>query len=122
MRIAIVGSRGIDDKDYMGTIDHIIAPYLDHTGRSITILSGGAKGVDSMAKEYAGLRGYDFIMFKPYHLLDNRVKFEPKYFFARNRQIVDNADLVIAIWDGESRGTKHTIDYAKKRRVDVIIL
>ena len=32
----------------------------------------------------------------------------------RNKTIVENADIVVAIWDGESKGAKFTINYAKK--------
>ena len=40
----------------------------------------------------------------------------------RNRQIVDHCDQVIAFWDGKSRGTKSSIDYAKKLGKPVLIV
>ena len=42
----------------------------------------------------------------------------------RNDKMVDICDKVIAFWDGKSKGTKHTIDYARKtgKDVDVIII
>lgn len=33
--------------------------------------------------------------------------------FARNRAICYSADRIVAFWDGESRGTKHTVDTAQ---------
>ena len=41
--------------------------------------------------------------------------------FLRNIEMVDTADAVIAIWDGVSRGTKHSIDYARKQGKEVFI-
>ena len=115
MRIAIVGSRTVQDKEYVfNTIDRFIS-----TVDQPVLLSGGASGVDSLVAEYAKERGLDFFLFKPYHMLDNSVGFQPKYFFVRNRQIVNNADGVLAIWDGESKGTAHTIKYAEKKNIPV---
>lgn len=122
MRVAIVGSRGIIDHE---TVFHIISEYLEHNvsrDGNVSLLSGGASGVDSIVMQYAASHGIDFYLFKPYHMLDNTVEFSPKYFFVRNRQIVNNADKVLAIWDGESKGTKHTIEYAEKKNVPVEVV
>lgn len=35
--------------------------------------------------------------------------------FERNKYMVDNSDLLLAIWDGSSGGTSHAINYAKWR-------
>lgn len=43
-------------------------------------------------------------------------------FMARNRYMVDNSDIVIAVYDGKSGGTKFTYDYAVKKGKQVIIL
>ena len=39
--------------------------------------------------------------------------------FRRNQQIVAAADLVIALWDGASRGTAHTIELCRQKNVPV---
>ena len=39
----------------------------------------------------------------------------------RNITIIENADLVLAFWDGASRGTKYVIDNCKKRNIPVKI-
>ena len=39
----------------------------------------------------------------------------------RNITIIENADIVLAFWDGVSRGTKHVIDNCKKRNIPVEI-
>ena len=40
----------------------------------------------------------------------------------RNRQMAENADALIAYWDGESRGTKNMIDQARKAGAEVKIV
>lgn len=120
MRIAIIGSRSITDPEIVFTaIDRFVKDQC--VGKPV-IISGGAKGIDELAKKWAGVQGLDFIEFLPYHLVDKGVDFSPKYFFARNRQIIQNADKVLAIWDGESTGTLHSIRYAQKIGVPVMII
>lgn len=40
----------------------------------------------------------------------------------RNKYMVDNADLVIAVWDTSSGGTKNCVNYAKKQKKNIISL
>ena len=37
----------------------------------------------------------------------------------RNAQMADYADILLAFWDGESKGTKHMINLAEKKDLDV---
>ena len=114
MRIAVVGSRSIVDKDWVNYhLDKMILGEVE-AGGNVTIISGGAKGADTLAREWAALNLLDFILFKPYHLIDNSVMYHPRYFFTRNKQIVDNADQVIVFWDGKSNGSKDVMKYARK--------
>lgn len=120
MRIAIVGSRKITDE---AKVFQVIHQFMrDHTHGNVVIISGGASGIDSIARSYAKHVGYDFIVFNPLHALDEKTSYSPKYFFIRNKQIVQNCDKVLAIWDGESAGTKHTIDYARSLGIPVMVI
>ena len=115
MRVAVVGSRSITDQDLINYhLDMLLLPCGGENGDEVTIISGGAKGVDSLAREWARLNNKDFILFKPYHLIDNSVMYHPRYYFVRNKQIVDNSDMVICFWDGKSNGAKDAIKYARK--------
>ncbi len=98
MKVAIVGSRGLK-------VD--IAQYLPK--KTTEIITGGAKGVDTLAERYARENGIPFCVLKPEYRLLGAVA--P---LVRNEQIVDRADMVVAIWDGVSRGTRHAIAYAEK--------
>lgn len=99
MKIAIIGSRTIDSieiKDFIH--DDITA-----------IISGGAVGVDCIVKEYTKALGIEYIEILPEY---NRFgKVAP---IKRNESIAEQADKVIAFWDGKSKGTEYTINYCRK--------
>lgn len=80
------------------------------------IISGGAKGVDTLAREYALANGIKLTEFLPDYTQYGRGA--P---LRRNLQIIDRADEVIAFWDGESRGTKFVIDNCKKKNKKLTI-
>lgn len=102
MKVAVVGSRSIDNVD----ISRYLPPDTD------LIISGGAVGVDTLAEEYADKKGIKkLILYPDYELYGKSAP------LIRDKLIVDHADLVIAVWDGNSSGTEFTISYAKRRGV-----
>ena len=108
MKVAVIGSRGL-------WVD--IGKYLPD---GVTkIISGGARGIDSAAEEYADKNGIAKEIFLP-----NYAKYAKRAPLIRNQEIVLNSDIVIAIWDGSTRGTKYTIDFAKRigKQVKVFII
>ncbi|MCL2095205.1 DUF2493 domain-containing protein [Candidatus Saccharibacteria bacterium] len=74
------------------------------------IVSGGAKGVDTSAKEYANANGIKLTEFLPDYARFGRGAAPIK----RNHQIVEYSDFVLAFWDGQSKGTKSVIDHCRK--------
>ena len=94
MKVAIVGSRGLNVTDF--------GKYLPE--ECDEIVSGGARGIDSCAEEYARKKGLKVKVFLPEYEKYGRVA--P---LKRNDQIAEYADEAIAFWDGESRGTAYTI-------------
>ena len=109
MRVAVIGSRGL-------TIENI-GEYLPKN--TSEIVSGGAKGVDNCAKEYAIKHNIKLTEFLPNYRLYK--KGAP---LKRNKEIVDYSDTVLAFWDSKSKGTKFVIDYCKKhnKKCEVIIV
>ncbi len=107
MKIAVIGSRGLKVND--------LGKYLPV---GVTeIVSGGAKGVDTCAREYANTKGLKLTEFLPEY---NRYgRGAP---LKRNLQIIDYADEVLAFWDGRSRGTKYVIEQCKKRNKKVTVI
>ena len=100
MRIAIVGSRAFKN---LGLVEQYVA------GLPIgsEVVSGGACGVDRCAETAAIAKGLKTTIFKALWSVNGK-----RAGYLRNRQIVDYADKVVAFWDGQSKGTKHTIDIA----------
>ena len=99
MKVAVIGSREIDNID--------LGKHLPEG--TTEIVSGGARGVDTLAAEYAMSHGLELTEFLPNY--EAYGKIAP---ILRNKGIVEYSDCVIAFWDGSSRGTKHVIEYCKK--------
>lgn len=106
MRVAVIGSRGL-------LVDNL-EEYLP--GETTEIISGGARGVDASAKDHALQHGLKLTEYLPEYARYGRAA--P---LKRNITIIENADLVLAFWDGTSRGTKYVIDNCKKRNIPVKI-
>lgn len=119
MKIAIVGSRDYPQPSavsrYVGRL-HMECPDVWGEG-GLVIVSGGARGVDSWAADEARIRD---IPVEEYPA--EWVRYGKRAGFLRNEDIVKAANKVVAFWDGESRGTKHTIDLAlrHKKHLEVI--
>lgn len=80
------------------------------------IISGGAPGADTLAEKFAKENNIPFTKFKADW--STYGKFAGQI---RNRLIINRADAVIAFWDWKSRGTKHSIETAKRLEKKVII-
>ena len=107
MRVGVVGSRSITALN--------LGEYLPED--TTEIVSGGARGVDSCAREYALTHGIPLREFLPDY--DRYGRSAP---LRRNVTIVENSDLVLAFWDGKSRGTMHTVSQCEKQGVPCRII
>jgi len=118
MKLAIIGSNTIDDRE------KVIKIILDNifSTDNLTILGGGGKGVASIAKEFAKQHQVDFVEFLTYNLLDNKALFSSKYFFIRNKQMLDNADSVLIIWNGDCKDVEYAIKYSQKNNLPIKIV
>lgn len=107
MKVAVIGSREIVIDD--------LGKYLPE---GVTeIVSGGAKGVDSSAREYAVAHDIKLTEFLPDYSRYGRAA--P---LKRNISIIGYADLVLAFWDGSSRGTKHVIENCERLGVPMQVI
>lgn len=100
MKIVIAGSRNIDNFD----LSQHIPSNVD------LIITGGASGIDNLAEKYADKHKISKLI-----MLPDYKRYGKASPLRRNEIMVDLADLVIVVWDGVSRGTKYTIDYATKK-------
>ena len=110
MKTIIAGSRAITDYDVL------IKAVKDCAFKITSVVSGCARGVDALGEKFAN---------------DNSLPLE-KYpadwsthgkraGYIRNTEMADNAEALLAIWDGESRGTKHMIDIAREKGLEVCV-
>lgn len=109
MKLMIAGSRSIDNID----ISQYIGDDVDF------IISGGAKGVDTLAEQYADKHRISKIIIYPrYDLYRGNAP------LVRNKTMVDISDKVLVLWDGQSRGAKSTIEYAKRsgKKLEVVVI
>ena len=99
MKIAIVGSRNIPDEEKAYRL------IKENIPKECTeIVSGGAKGIDTLAERYAKEMGLIFTIFQPEYK-----KYGRRAALLRNTQIVEYADEVYAFWDMNSNGTLDTL-------------
>jgi len=106
MKVAVVGSRNLFVNDLQN--------YLPK--ETTEIVSGGAKGIDTCAREYAIKNNISLKEFKPEYSKFGRVA--P---LKRNLQIINYADIVLIFWDGQSRGSKYVIEECKKLNKEHIV-
>ncbi len=99
MKVAVIGSRNL-------LVDKLERYLPDGTDE---IVSGGARGIDSCAREYALANGIKYTEFTPDYKRYGRGA--P---LKRNITIIEHSDIVCAFWDGVSTGTKFVIENAKK--------
>ena len=98
MKLLIVGSRSINEFDF--------SKYVPE--ETTMIITGGANGVDTLAEKFAGKKRLSKLIMRPRH--DLYGKSAP---LKRNEKMVEICDLALIIWDGNSKGTKYTINYAE---------
>lgn len=117
MRVGVVGSRTLTDKEWMwGILDMQLSALPKG---QLTIVSGEAKGADLFAKEWALSRGYDYHGLPAQWVIEG--KFNRDAGFKRNNDIVVDTEFGIAFWDLDSNGTRHTINLYRKANKPVAV-
>jgi len=119
MKLAIVGSRCYASLDQYNTFKRMIYGNADaflQLGGITEIVSGGADGIDSFAEHFADENNIPKKIFYPKWELYGKAAGH-----LRNKEIVDYCDYLIAFWDGQSKGTKNSIDLASNQKKLLII-
>lgn len=109
MKIAVIGSRTFNDYN-------LLKKELDSFNIN-QIISGGAKGADSLAEKYAKSNEIKTLIFKP-----DWKRYGRGAGFIRNKLIIENCDYVIAFWDKKSKGTKNSLGIAEKLKIGIKII
>lgn len=106
MKVGIIGSRSFKNFELMFRIIHTLH---DSYGDNLLIISGGAYGTDRLAVDMALANGIETKIIKP----DFSNGYNVKQYFIRNDKIIQMSDMIIALWDKKSKGTKYVIDRCK---------
>lgn len=111
-KVIIAGGRDFHDYELLKQKCNYFLQNKILPGYKITIISGHAKGADTLGEKYANERGL---------ILDIKPAEWDKYGksagYKRNEEMVKIADAAICFWNGKSKGTKHTIDLCKKKGI-----
>lgn len=104
MKLIIAGCRDMDDA---GIVHEAILE--SNFGPQVTeVVSGGAQGVDSCGESLAELSGLPVKVFRADWNKHGKAAGP-----IRNREMAKYADALVAVWDGQSSGTKNMIDEMK---------
>ena len=115
MKVLVCGSRSFTDPF---RVSLAIDQRISELPRGTCVLSGHARGADAMAEEAATRYDHNVLLFPADWETHGK-----KAGVLRNLTMLDQQpDLVIAFWDGESRGTQHTITEARKRGIPVEVI
>ena len=82
-----------------------------------TVISGTARGADYFGEQWAIKNG---VSIEKYPADWN--KFGKSAGYRRNVEMAENAEALVAVWDGESRGTQHMINIANDKKLRVFVL
>lgn len=114
MQVIIAGGRNFNDYELLSKVCLRLLSNIPKI--EISIISGSAKGADSLAIKFAKEHGINFIEFPA-----NWDAYGKRAGFLRNREMEQNATHLIAFWDGLSKGTANMIDLMKKANKTVHI-
>jgi len=110
MKVIIAGSRDFDDYELM-------KKSLKGMTFITEVVNGGARGADTLGGQFGIDNGMVVKLFPA-----QWEKYGKKAGHIRNTQMAEYADMLIAFWDGMSKGTAHMIKEAKKRNLEVLVI
>jgi hypothetical protein len=106
--IGVVGSRTFFDYN-------LLKKTLDEASPKM-LVSGGADGADTLAEKYAKQKGLSILIHFPDWSNGKGAAFD------RNSKIVDSCEILLAFWDGKSRGTLDSMNKAKALNKPVYVV
>lgn len=114
MRIIVAGGRDFDDYELLSEeLDCLV----DKLSSNPIVVSGMAKGADSLAVRWADDNEYPLRSFPA-----EWDKYGKSAGYRRNVDMANYSEMLLAFWDGKSKGTKHMIDIALEKGLLVQIV
>lgn len=113
MKVIIAGGRLFNDYNLLcQKCDDILSSHSD-----IEIVSGTANGADKLGERYATDRSYPITKFPA-----DWNCYGKSAGYRRNSDMAKYSDMLIAFWDGKSKGTEHMINLAKTNNLVVNVI
>ena len=115
-RVIIAGTRSFNDYELLRDSCNNLLSEKQQT-HTVVVISGTARGADQMGERYAKERGFQLRRFPA-----DWEQYGKSAGHIRNAKMSDNADALIAFWDGESKGTKNMINNARRKGLAVRVI
>lgn len=123
LRIVIAGSRDFNDYELLKREVLNIVKYDNRPKDYVKVISGGARGADTLGERFAKEFGLEVKRFIPdWDGLGKRAGYVRNAEMAKYSVEDYNDGMLIAFWDGKSKGTKHMIDLANKHGLEVHVV
>lgn len=111
MRVIIAGTRSLASQEY-------VERAMRECGLTPTcVVSGGCRGVDASGEVWAGKHNVPCVRYPAQWSTHGRAAGP-----IRNAEMADNADALVCVWDGKSRGTRDMLDRAIAKGLLVYVL
>lgn len=122
MRLIVAGGREFKNVRLLYVWLDAIKAKMDAKGITMTIVEGGARGADTMGREWAKSRGVKYETFEA-----DWNRYGVKAGGIRNQEMADYAALtpnsgLLAFWNGQSTGTKDMIERAENKKLIVKVV
>lgn len=123
LRIVIAGSRDFNDYELLKREVLNIVKYDNRPKDYVKVISGGARGADTLGERFAKEFDLEVKRFIPdWESIGRRAGYIRNAEMAKY-SVEDGSDgMLIAFWDGKSKGTKHMIDLANKYELEVHVV
>jgi len=108
-RLIIAGGRDFDNYE---ALEKAVDYLLSNVNDEIVIVCGKARGADTLGERYAKEHSY-----KVHYFPADWDRLGRRAGIVRNEEMAQNADALVAFWDGVSRGTKNMIETAQKYKL-----
>ena len=118
-KVIVAGSRTASGAYIYSLLERKLDAILKHKAvtHDIVIVSGTARGADLLGEQYAKSRSFQVERYPA-----DWDQFGKRAGYLRNEEMAQNADALVALWDGQSRGTKHMIDIAGRHSLPTRII
>ena len=111
MRLCIVGSRSLKSMR-LEKLEALLQEHLPNGFEVTEVISGGAVGIDALAEQYADAHGITKTIIRP-----DYARYGKRAPLVRNDEMLNMADFVLLIWDGESHGSSYVESYVQTHAI-----